>query len=319
MKISKFPLSALCGLSLLALTKTANANPDKLHLWLEDSGIFSFYAQKLPEATTLQTEETNTEQTEHPVAEAAQKTPLAQETSPNTIALAECYTLAGYFHTSDQHQITAQFTNYAQRLKTNSRHAMRQDLLTNVDLPEEAHQSPQSPNNHFKGFAKNLHDYLKEQGEHFNSKKTSAFNQTTLTFNPDRPAFFFARHLLKGVFDNESDAFVAAYNHAKQKTDMYKNLIIYKAMYQDQNSFLAREEKIRKTFQARFKQSKQGALNACQFGETKQREAVEKVDVDFTFEAPDSLAKNLEQKRAKWQRRQEVLGRLCIKSGAQIY
>ncbi|MGB1230435.1 MAG: hypothetical protein ACPG7U_04660 [Holosporaceae bacterium] len=224
--------------------------------------------------------------------------------------LVSCDALAGHLKRKGQHVLAKKFEDYAERLYNRLRANMRLDKILHFDLPEN--DTPVSEvDRHFMVCAETFHAQIKQQAEVWNIEAHESL------LHQDRPIFFFTRHLFKGFFDNDIDAFKTAYDHAKAKEAFYRDLQeAQSALLENPVSDMLHAvetashdalETCKAEVRQRVQQNSNGDANAV---ENKLR-GIDMLNPLYYYNVP-RLHTHLDSKLAKWASRRKALSQLCV-------
>lgn len=228
-----------------------------------------------------------------------------------------CDALTGHLKRKGQHALSKKFEDYAERLYNRPRANMRLEKIFQLKLPEN--DTPTSAiGPYFNTCAQAFHEELKQQA---NTWKVAVHNDY---LDPDRPIFFFTRHLFKGFFDNDTDAFKTAYDHAKAKEAFYRDL-------KDAHSTLSKDpiedmlwsaestfHEAMETCKAEMRQNVQRNRHCITAADCENRlRGIDMVNPSYYYSLP-RLATHLDSKLAKWQSRRQMLGQVCVEHNIQL-
>ena len=227
-----------------------------------------------------------------------------------------CDALTGHLKRKGQHALSKKFEDYAERLYNRPRANIRFDKILQFELPETTIPASEV-DPHFIACAKAFHEQLNREEITWNT----ADHQDS--FDPDRPTFFFTRHLFKGFFDHETEAFKTAYDHAKAKEAFYRDL-------QEAQSALSEDpvadmlQKVEQACEEALKVSKktihQNVVKAAHL-HVSQHSALSNILDDIKLSChytSPSIHDHLEAKRVKWQSRRESLSQLCVENNIPL-
>lgn len=329
---------AACFVAALAIfAQNGVAIAPKLENILEDSHFYMAYITKKsdvqateePEvpANAADTQADNAEAVAAPMAaaqpdNAEQVTELEEKLKKEIVYISpalfvNCDALTGHLKRKGQQALSQKFEDYAERLYNRPRANMRLEQILHFELPEND-TTTLKVDRHFMVCAQAFHEKLKQDATNWNA--TGHQN----SFDQDRPIFFFTRHLFKGFFDNDTDAFKTAYDHAKAKEAFYRDL-------QEAQSALSEDpvadmlQKASECFHHALETCKDSARTTLQQNhdrhavvafENKMR-GINMINPSYDYTVP-SLHDHLEAKRIKWQNRREMLSRLCVEHNTPL-
>ena len=317
---------AACFVAVLAIfAQNSMAITPQLERILENSHLYMACITKMPDVETTEeasvpanavdAQAVNAEAVAAPMAAAqpnsdAQITALEEKLKEEIVHISpelfvQCDALTGQLKRKGQQALSQKFQDYAEKLDDGCRANMRLDKIRRFDLPETTIPAS-AVDPHFLACAKEFHKQL--------TQETKTWNATDhqKSFDPDRPIFFFTRHLFKGFFDSDTKAFKTAYDHAKAKEAFYRDL-------QEAQSALS-EDPVAAMLQ-KAKESFHHALATCKDRTRKTLQqnydhqsvhAFENKIRGINIYTVPSLHDHLEAKRVKWKKRREALSQLCV-------
>ena len=314
---------AACFVAALAIfAQKGVAITPKLENILEGSQFYMACITKSPDAQATEEVEVPANAVNAQADNAEQVTELEEQLKKEIVYISpalfvNCDALTGHLKRKGQQALSQKFEDYAKRLYNRPRANMRLEQILHFELPENDIPAPEV-DRHFMVCAQAFHEKLKQDATNWNA--TGHQN----SFDQDRPIFFFTRHLFKGFFDNDTDAFKTAYDHAKAKEAFYRDLqeaqstlsedpvadMLWEVEKASGDALATCKETMRKSVQENLSGD---TADAC---EHKLR-GIDMINPLFYHNVP-RLHTHLEWKLAKWKSRREVLGQLCVENNIPL-